>query len=73
MLLTRNKKSYNTYNYINPAQLYFLPFVRMEVRKAKYHPHYLRLHSLPTHVVQNSTTRSGSDRTGCEQLSMLIQ
>jgi len=39
----------------------------------QYHPHYLRLHSLPTQLVQNSTTQSGSDRTGREELSMLIE
>jgi hypothetical protein len=71
MFLTRNKESYNTYNYIHPVQL-FLTFVWMEVGNAKISS-ILRLYCLPTHLVQNSTTHSGSDRTGREQLSMLIQ
>jgi len=35
MFLTRNKKSYNTYYYIRPDQLYFLTFECMEVGNAK--------------------------------------
>ena len=73
MFLTRNKnltKCIITFILSNSISLLSSEW-RLEM--PQYHPHYLRLHSLPTQLVQNSTTQSGSDRTGREELSMLIE